>query len=108
MRCDDVRSWARFLRTKSSDTSLIAIGETAIPALHAAAMERDAFTHITLKQMIASWESVVGAGETFDQTVNMVHGALRHYDLPDLIELVGRHRVTITEPMDAMGKTAGR
>lgn len=108
MRCDDVRSWAGFLRMKSSDVSLIAIGEAAIPALHAAALERDAFTRITLKQMIASWESLVGAGETFDQTVNMVHGALRHYDLPDLIELVGRQRVTITEPLDAMGKTAGR
>lgn len=103
MRTDDVRGWARVLKAKSSEVSLIAIGEAAIPALHAAALERDAFQTITLRQMIPSWESLVGADGTFDQTVNMVHGVLRHYDLPDLIQLVGKERVVIEQPVNGMG-----
>lgn len=106
MRCDDVRSWTRFLKTKSSAVSVIASGEAAIPALHAAALERDAFTKITLRRMIASYESLVGADETFDQTVSMIHGVLRHYDLPDLIQLIGLERVLIEEPLNGMGQPA--
>lgn len=106
MRCDDVRSWTRFLKTKSSAVSVIASGEAAIPALHAAALERDAFTKITLRRMIASYESLVGADETFDQTVSMIHGVLRHYDLPDLIQLIGPDRVLIEEPLNGMGQPA--
>lgn len=103
MRTDDVRSWARVLKAKSSEVSVIAIGEAAIPALHAAALERDAFQTITLRQMIPGWESLVGAEGTFDQTVNMVHGVLRHYDLPDLIQMVGKERVVIEQPVNGMG-----
>jgi len=103
MRTDDVRSWARVLKAKSSEVSVIAIGEAAIPALHAAALERDAFQTITLRQMIPSWESLVGAEGTFDQAVNMVHGVLRHYDLPDLIQMVGKERVVIEQPVNGMG-----
>ncbi|HBJ82374.1 MAG TPA: hypothetical protein DDZ88_00550 [Verrucomicrobiales bacterium] len=103
MRTDDVRSWARVLKSRSSEVSLIAIGEAAIPALHAAALERDVFQTITLRQMIPSWESLVGADGTFDQTVNMVHGVLRHYDLPDLIQMVGKERVVIEQPVNGMG-----
>lgn len=104
MRADDVRSWARFLKTKASRVSMTAIGEAAIPALHAAALERAAFEKITLRRMIPSYESLVGADETFDQTVSMIHGVLRHYDLPDLIELAGQERVVIEEPVDGMGR----
>jgi dienelactone hydrolase len=103
MRADDVRSWARYLKTKATTWSLIATGEAAIPALHAAALEPDAFTKITLRRMITSYESLVGEGETFDQTVNMIHGVLRHYDLLDLIRLIGNERVRIEEPVNGMG-----
>jgi dienelactone hydrolase len=103
MRTDDVRSWARVLKAKSSEVSVIAIGEAALPALHAAALERDVFQTITLRQMIPSWESLVGAEGTFDQAVNMVHGVLRHYDLPDLIQMVGKERVVIEQPVNGMG-----
>jgi hypothetical protein len=103
MRTDDVRSWARVLKTRSSQVSLIAIGEAAIPALHAAALEPDAFQTLTLRRMIPSWESLVGAEGTHDQTVNMVHGVLKHYDLPELIRLVGKERVVIEQPVNGMG-----
>jgi dienelactone hydrolase len=106
IRTDDVRSWARFLKSRSSSLSLIAIGEAAIPALHAAALERDTFSKITLRRMITSYESLVGADETFDQMVNLIHGVLRHYDLPDLIQLAGNERVVIEESVDGMGRSA--
>jgi len=103
MRADDVRGWARVLKARSSEVSLIAIGEAAIPALHAAALERDAFAKITLRRMIASYEMLVGADETFDQLANMVHGVLRHYDLPDLIQLAGKERIVIEQTVNGMG-----
>jgi dienelactone hydrolase len=102
MRSDDARSWLRVLQARSSDVSLIAVGEAAIPALHAAALEPGAFQTIKLRHMIPSWESLVGASGTVDQTVNMVHGVLRHYDLPDLIQFVGQERVLIDEPINGL------
>jgi len=38
--------------------------------------------------------------------VNIVHAALRHYDLPDLVDMVGRGKVTILDPVDGMGRPA--
>jgi hypothetical protein len=35
--------------------------------------------------------------------VNLVHGVLRHYDLPDLVEMAGANRVEIEDPVDGMG-----
>lgn len=103
MRTDDVRSWGCVLRERASAMSVVAVGEAAIPALHAAALEPDAFETIQLRHMIPSWESLVGADGTFDQTVNMVHGVLKHYDLPDLIQIVGQDRVLVERPISAMG-----
>jgi hypothetical protein len=76
---------------------LVAIGEAAIPALHAAALQGDDFRTVKLRGMINSWEDVVRATENYNQMVNTVHGALRHYDLPDLIQLVGAERTVITD-----------
>ena len=110
MRTEDVATWTRFLKdfapagAKPAELHLTAVGEAAIPALHAAALAPDAFRSVTLRRMIPSWEAIVRATETFDQAVNVVHGALQHYDLPDLVSLAGAGKVTQQEPADAMGK----
>lgn len=110
MRADDAQRWARFLRSSAltgaapREVTLIAAGEAAIPGLHAAALRPDAFRGVTLRGMIPSWESVASASETLDQAVNVVHGALKHYDLPDLIELAGSGKVTIESPATVTGK----
>jgi len=104
MRTGDARLWLRFLKNKAAEVQLVAVGKAAIPALHAAALDRAAFTSITLREMIPSWQSLMAADETFDQLVNTVHGVLKHYDLPDLIEFVGRDRVVIVDPVDGMGR----
>lgn len=109
LRTDDVHRWTRALRdpqllgVKISELNLVAVGEAGIPALHAAALEPGAFKSVSIRRMIPSWESIVGATETFDQWVNVVHGALHDYDLEDLRTLAGKH-IAITEPIDALGK----
>jgi dienelactone hydrolase len=103
LRTEDVEAWTRFLKefrpagTKPAGLHLVAIGEAAIPALHAAALQGDDFRTVKLRGMINSWEDVVRATENYNQMVNTVHGALRHYDLPDLIQLVGAERTVITD-----------
>ncbi|HUG68248.1 MAG TPA: hypothetical protein VMM76_10885, partial [Pirellulaceae bacterium] len=106
MRVDDAQRWTHFLAegsltgAKPSELHLVAIGEATVPALHAAALAPDGFRSVSLRHMIPSWEAVVAATETYNQSVNVVHGALRHYDLADLLPLVERAEVTIVEPAE--------
>ena len=110
MRTSDVEAWSSWLQTSAltgaepRSIELVAIGEATIPALHAAALQSDNFGSVTLRRMIPSWEAIVTAQETFDQSVNVVHGVLRHYDLPDLVTLAGEKKVKLVEPFDVMGK----
>jgi len=109
LRTEDVLRWSSYLSRHGSDRKplpiqLIATGEAAIPALHAAALESSRFETVRLKGMIRSWAEVVTATESKNQLVNAVHGALRHYDLPDLLELAGRNMVKIEESVDASGR----
>jgi hypothetical protein len=55
--------------------------------------------------MVPSWEHVVAATDHNNQLVSAVHGVLRHYDLPDLIDMVDRDRVVIEEPADPLGNS---
>lgn len=109
MRVEDAAAWTQFLKTyqttpnKPNELHLIAIGEAAIPALHAAALDPDSFRTVTLRQMIRSWEDLASATESRNQAVNVVHGALLLYDLPDLIEMTGASKVKILEPASALG-----
>lgn len=109
MRTDDVFAWTRFLETygtapkQKNEIELVAIGEAAIPALHAAALHPDRFQKVYLRGMIRSWADVVKAADSQNQAVNVVHGALKYYDLPDLIEFIGRDKVRVEQPVDALG-----
>ena len=67
---------------------LIADGETAIAALHAAAVSDDCQS-VELSHTIKSWLPIVAAPETNNELVNTIHGVLRVYDLPDLVTLHG-------------------
>ena len=113
MRTGDVRAWARFLAGykatdgRANELHLVAIGEAAIPALHAAALEPGQFVSVQLRHMISSWSEVVRTSNNLNQAVNVVHGALQHYDLPDLVELAGADRVRIEEPWNVLGNPVG-
>jgi hypothetical protein len=88
MRTDDVAAWARCLaeyRTtanRPNELHLVAIGQAAVPALHAAALDADRFAAVRLRNMISSWTEIVRTPGNLNQAVNVVHGALKQYDLP--------------------------
>jgi len=72
---------------------LVARGHAAVPALHAAALERERFARVDLAGGLESWVSLCD-GPVMDgwQLENAVHGALRAYDLPDLLGVLERGR----------------
>lgn len=114
MRVEDITAWTRFLKdfqatpNKPNELDLVAIGEAAIPSLHAAALDPDAYRTVTLRNMLRTWEELVGATESRDQAVNVVHGTLQHYDLPDLVELVGTSKMRVLDPANPLGESVGQ
>ncbi len=107
LRVDDVRRWTAAFREAaepSEPIELHASGEAAIPALHAAAISSDDYARVRLERMIPSWADLLPATVSLNQLVNSVHGALHHYDLPDLVRLAGRGRVELLSTVDAAGE----
>lgn len=104
MRTGDVEAWAKFAESYHSENQtkysirLIAQGESAIPALHAAALLPDAFSQIELRDMLKSWSELLGENSDGKSLSSVVHDALQHYDLPDLIEMIGADRVRLYDP----------
>jgi len=93
MRTEDiwqvVRAWRKETSNQNLRPHLIATGEAAIPALHAAALEPDLFGDVRITDSIDSWTEVVKSPIVRKQQSNLVFGALREYDLPMLRGLLG-------------------
>jgi cephalosporin-C deacetylase-like acetyl esterase len=87
----------------AGQVELIAAGNVAIPALHAAALEPELFSSVELTGMLSSWSNVIELGRSYNQQVNAVHGALKMYDLPDLIATMGE-KLVVKESLDALGR----
>jgi len=87
----EARGWGRRLH-------LVGVGAAGIPALHAAALEPEVFASVTLRRTLASWSSVVPDPKAMGELVTTVHGALRAYDLPDLVASLGAGKVRIEQP----------
>ena len=71
---------------KADAVRLIGVGNAGPVALHAAALDARV-TDVTVEDSIASWTDVARTAITHDQLTNVVPGALRVYDLPDLARL---------------------
>lgn len=104
MRAEDVLSCARFLSEWETPeqpvkVDLVATGVVGPAALHAAALERSLFETLTLRRALRAWSDVVRHPDSPGQLVNSVHGALRAYDLPDLLRAWPSDRVTVVEPL---------
>jgi hypothetical protein len=104
MRTEDILVCARFLREykmheKPNHVHLISVGRVGPPALHAAALEPDLFASLTLQRCLASWSSVLSAPMATNQFENVVHGALKTYDLPDLLDTLPPAKVTVSNPL---------
>ena len=107
MRTEDLLACGRFLATyqaegKPRPVRLVSIGRTGPAALHAAALEPELFAHVTLRQSLASWSDVVATPLARNQMINVVHGVLRVYDLPDLAATLPGEKLTIEEPLNAV------
>jgi hypothetical protein len=104
MRTEDVLICARFLQEEyETPVAMIAIGHVSIPALHAAAIEPDIFCSVKLVRPLISWSNVIELGQSRNQLINVVHGALEVYDLPDLARTLGS-RLAIEQPLNALGE----
>ncbi len=103
-----VAHWAqkhpRLSPADSQGVQLLAWQELTVPALHAAALYPGLFAQVELRQGIRSWEEVVRAPVTQNQLINTVHGALKVYDLPDLVHLAGADRVKVSQVVDVLGQ----
>jgi len=101
VRAEDVLVGARFLETYAKTEGprrvhLTAIGQACPAALHAAALEPGQFASVSLKDALESWAQVVNKPLAKGQFVNVVHGALAVYDLPDLVDSLPKDKVTAT------------
>jgi dienelactone hydrolase/pimeloyl-ACP methyl ester carboxylesterase len=82
---------------------VIASGGAGPVALHAAALEPH-IKSLTLDRSLASWSAVVKTPVSHNQLTNVVPGALKVYDLPDLVKAIAPRKVTINNPVDPVGK----
>lgn len=100
MRAEDTLGCVRFLAKSLGNVPprkvhLIAVGTVAPSALHAAALEPALFATVTLRGGLTSWSEVVRSPLVPHPLANIVHGALRVYDLPDLAATLPKEKLTI-------------
>jgi cephalosporin-C deacetylase-like acetyl esterase len=79
---------ANYKTSNPRKVHLVGVGRAAIAALHAAALEPDAFASVTLRKMPKDWSSVVSQPVPEGLLPTAVHGALKIYDLPDLVRSI--------------------
>ncbi len=107
MRAEDVLVAARYAAKRVDgglgSVDLIAVGNVGVPALHAAALEPSLFNSVTLSGTLVSWASVLESRLSYNQYVNVVHGALLEYDLPNLAATLGG-KLTVEDARDGAGK----
>jgi dienelactone hydrolase len=108
MRAEDIMVCARFLAgygapEPTRPVHLVAVGASGPAAIHAAALQSDLFVSLRLERVLQSWDAVVRTPEAVRQLENTVHGALRRYDLTDLLASLPPDSVTVLDPADAMG-----
>lgn len=103
IRTDDILATARFAKSTyqlspNAKVSIIAISDAAVPALHAMALDPSIADSLTLQDSLPSYQSVVDAPLGNDDLCKTIHGVLQHYDLPDLISLIGKERINVIHP----------
>ncbi|MBN2295220.1 MAG: acetylxylan esterase [Pirellulales bacterium] len=109
MRTEDILVSARLLRDMQADggsnnVHLISVGATGPASIHAAALEPELFASVTLQKCLRSWADVVNTPTARLQLENAVHGALKKYDLPDLLATLPAEKLKVIEPLDAENK----
>jgi dienelactone hydrolase len=86
---------AYYKTKKPRRVHLVGVGRAGVPALHAAALAPELFASVTLRDTLESWSAVVTQPVPAGQLTSTVHGALRVYDLPDLVRSLDPAKVHI-------------
>ncbi|MBM3725850.1 MAG: hypothetical protein FJW40_10555 [Acidobacteria bacterium] len=106
-RAEDIARGVDFLAGHARvDAAAIAVEARelgAVPALYATVFDRR-ITGTRLERMVESYEAIIRNRLHRGQWENIVTGALKHYDLPDLVRLAGAGRVRIAEPLNPLGQ----
>ena len=88
-RAEDILVCGRFAATYGGGAprkvNLVAVGQTVPAALHAAALEPGLFKTVTLRGGLVTWSDALSTPLAANLLINVVHGALRVYDLTDLL-----------------------
>ena len=108
MRAEDILVSARWLTEQvvpdqKGEIRLLAKGETGPVALHAMVLEPGLFNRLQLHASLSSWSDAVKSTLTRGVFNNTVHAALKYYDLPDLLQVIGREKTKIIDPVNAAG-----
>jgi cephalosporin-C deacetylase-like acetyl esterase len=107
MRAEDISRGADLLSLRpdvdAARMSVHGIEGGAVPALYAAALDAR-FQSASLDRMLLSYESVVRHPIHRNVFEHVVHGALRHYDLPDLARFARPRKLRLVDPVDPLGK----
>jgi cephalosporin-C deacetylase-like acetyl esterase len=93
---------ARRADVDAASIHAIGIGRASVPLLYAAAFDTR-IQSIELDGMLASYQSIIDSRlhrQVFEQ---VVPGAIRHYDLDDLVKAIAPRRVVVRNSVDAMG-----
>ena len=85
-RAGEIIALARDLKVRSGQApSVVAHGRTAVAAAHAFAAAPEAFAAVEVHDAPVSWTESVRTRAFYDYAA-AVHGGLKHYDWPDLLD----------------------
>jgi dienelactone hydrolase len=91
MRAEDIFSCVKYLQSSGVNGEkkihLFASGDAGPAAMHAAALEPQLFTSVSINSSIKTWTECVKRPISPSPLIHTVYGALQYYDLPDLIRL---------------------
>lgn len=104
---EDVMVCARFLTRynvagKPNGVHLVSIGRIGPVALHAVALEPQLFASVKLQNSLVAWASLLETPLAKNQFMNVVHGALTTYDLPDLLTTLPAGKLTVVDPVEKL------
>ena len=116
LRADEILRAARWLAKHGPSAveqpvELVAVGyEVGPPALHATVLEPQLFVSTSLDRSPLTWTDMVTTQLPFGHYrintwyVNLVHGALKTYDLADLIGCLPNDKLTVSNPVDCWNR----
>lgn len=107
MRAQDIARAVDVLSTRSDlqlrSIRAIGVERAGVSALYATAFD-SRIQAVELERTLSSYRSVIDSRVHRLVLENVVPGALRQFDLPDLVSALGPRVARVSEPVDAMGE----